>query len=363
MTTTPEGALPVTLPAQQPARGRPPGPGDDFCARLWSELLADELPRYEGILDTALAPQRPYLTENEYALYGSGKRLRPAVLLLCARLAQESGPLPEKALRGAVSLEMLHIATLVHDDVVDGSALRRGLPSVNAVRGTETAVLVGDLQFVQAVRGFADAIEHGDDMRLVRLVLDAAFEICCGELDELTVDPSWDPAVLTDRYWRTAERKTAELFGLAAESGVLLAGGHRSDARRAGFYGRRIGRAFQVMDDLFDLVQDPADSGKPLGVDLLRRRASLPLIYAMAELGPGHRVSRVMRGEDLGDQDGPDGIRRVTAEIRASSGFARAYADARAQALDAIEHLRPFPAGRYRHALEDLALHVVDRVP
>ncbi|MFG2978500.1 polyprenyl synthetase family protein [Streptomyces sp. NPDC048331] len=339
----------------------PHAPAPDVCDRIWSGLLADDRPRYEEILEAALAPQRPYLTETEYGLYRRGKRLRPAVLLLAARMVHGDGPLPHKVLQGAVSLEMLHVATLIHDDVVDASALRRGMPSVNATRGAETAVLVGDLQFVAAIRGFADSIDRDSDMALVKLVLDTAFEICCGELDELVVDPCWDPAVLADRYWRTAERKTASLFGLAAESGVALAGGRTSDARRAGFYGRRLGRAFQVMDDLFDLAQDPAVSGKPYGADLLRSRASLPLIHAMAELGAEHTVSRVLRGERVGAELGEDELDRAAAEVRASGGYARAYADAREQALDAIEYLRPFPANRYRHALEELALQVVDR--
>ncbi|MFD0268012.1 polyprenyl synthetase family protein [Streptomyces sp. NPDC127106] len=339
----------------------PHAPAPDVLDRIWSDLLAGDRPRYERILETALAPQQPYLTETEYGMYRRGKRLRPAVMLLAARMVHGEGPLPAKALQGAVSLEMLHVATLVHDDVVDGSALRRGAPSVNAVRGTETAVLVGDLQFVAAIRGFVGSIDRDSDMALVKLVLDTAFEICCGELDELTVDPCWDPQVLADRYWRTAERKTASLFGLAAESGVALADGRTSEARRAGFYGRRLGRAFQVMDDLFDLAQDPAVSGKPYGIDLLRSRASLPLIYAMGELGADHTVSRVLRGEQDGSELGAAELDRAAAEVRASSGYARAYADAREQALDAIEYLRPFPADRYRRALEELALQVVDR--
>ncbi|MFI9202910.1 polyprenyl synthetase family protein [Streptomyces sp. NPDC053048] len=334
-------------------------PPEDVTTGIWAELLADDQPPFDEFLAEALAPQEDYLSDTERALYRHGKRLRPAVLLLAARMVHGGAPLPRKAVQGAVSLEMLHVATLIHDDIVDGSALRRGLPSVNAARGTETAVLVGDLQFVQAIRGFVRAIDRDRDMALVELVLDTAFQIGCGELDELRTDMSLDTAQLVQHYRRTADRKTAVLFGLAAEAGVTLAGGRSSDARRAGFYGRRIGRALQIMDDLFDLAQDEADSGKPRGMDLLRRRASLPLVYAMEELGPDHRVSRVLRGEPVD----ATGLERCVAEVRASTAFSRAYADARAQALEAIELLRPFPASRYRYALEDLALYIVDRTP
>ncbi|GLF93257.1 polyprenyl synthetase family protein [Streptomyces yaizuensis] len=334
-------------------------PAEDATARIWAGPLAGDRPPFASVLDEALAPQQDYLSDTERALYQQGKRIRPAVLLLAARMVLGSAPLPGKVLQGAVSLEMLHVATLIHDDVIDGSALRRGLPSVNAARGMETAVLVGDLQFVQAIRGFVRTVDRDRDMALIELVLDTAFQIGCGELDELRTDLNQEPARLIEHYWRTADRKTAVLFGLAAEAGVTLAGGRTGDARRAGFAGRRLGRALQVMDDLFDLAQDEADSGKPRGMDLLRRRASLPLVYAMEELGPDHRVTRVMRGEPLAAGE----LERCVAQVRATTGFARAYADARTQALEAIELLRPFPASAYRYALEDLALHVVDRRP
>ncbi|MCC8340715.1 polyprenyl synthetase family protein [Streptomyces sp. R1] len=332
---------------------------EDAACTVWAELPAEDLVRYEAIQEEALEAQREYLSEAEYTIYRRGKRLRPAILLLAARMVHGPAPLPAKVVQGAVSLEMLHVATLIHDDVVDDSMLRRGMPSVNAARGPGTAVIVGDLQFVQAVRGFVDAIDRDSDMALVKLVLDSAFDTCRGELDELRTDLSQEPAVLVQRYWETADRKTAVLFGLAAESGVVLADGHSSDARRAGFFGRGLGRAFQVMDDLFDLSRAEDASGKPCGVDLLRGCASLPLIYAMAELGPAHRVTRTMRG----DPADPAALARVLAQVRATGAFARAYADARERALDALKFLRPFPDNRYRRALHDLTLHVVDRSP
>jgi len=330
----------------------------DLVDRIREELIPDDLARFYDTLMEALEPQRPYLTEIEYDLYRRGKKLRPVMLLLAARMIHGPGsPLPLKAVQGAVSLEMLHVATLIHDDIVDDALVRRGLRSVNAARGTGTAIIVGDLQFVQAIRGFVEAIDAQKDLGLVKLVLDTAFRICCGELDELQTDPAAAPAVLRERYMETIERKTAVLFGLACESGVTLTEGRGSAARRAGFYGRRVGRAFQIMDDLLDFVEEDGWSGKEQGMDLSRRRVSLPLIYAMDELGPGHSVSRIMRGAPFT----PDELREGVAAVRASAAFGRAYADARGQALDALEYLRPFPRNRYRRALEEIALHVVDR--
>ncbi len=325
---------------------------------IWERLLPDDRARFRTVLAEALEPQREYLTDTEYHLYERGKKLRPMMLLLSARMSQNSAaPVPDKVIQGAVSLEMLHVATLIHDDIVDEAQVRRGLESVNANRGSSTALIVGDLQFVAAIRGFVGAIDTQEDMGLVKLVLDTAFRICCGELDELRRPTDWDTGALHARYMKTIERKTAVMFGMACESGVSLGGGRSSDARRAGFYGRRVGRAFQMMDDLFDFVHDDDTAGKAKGVDLSLRRLSLPIVYAMDELGPDHLVSRIMRGAEFDADDLSSGV----AAVRASRGFARAYADARAQALDALQYLALFPPGKYRSALEDIALYVVDR--
>jgi heptaprenyl diphosphate synthase len=332
--------------------------GGDPLDRIRDTLMAEDLERFYALLKLTLEPQRAYLTRTEYDLYAHGKKLRPLMLLLSARMMHGiAEPLSHKPIQGAVSLEMLHVATLIHDDIVDGALTRRGLQSVNAARGTGTSVIVGDLQFVQAIRGFVEAIDTQSDMALVKLVLDTAFKICCGELDELQTDPSWAPDVLRRRYLETIDRKTSVLFGLACEAGVSLVASHTSDARRAGFYGRRVGKAFQIMDDLFDFTQSAETSGKAVGMDLSARRLSLPLIYAMEELGGDHVVSRMMRGEPASARD----LRRGVAAVKATHGFARAYAEAREAALEAVEFLRPFPRNRYRGALEEIALHVVDR--
>jgi heptaprenyl diphosphate synthase len=335
-----------------------PSPQANPITRIVEQLLPRDIVRFDKLLENALEPQREYLTVNEYGTYKRGKKIRPLMLMLAARLLMGDGNLPEKVIKGAVSLEMLHVATLIHDDIIDDALMRRGLTSVNASRGTKTAILVGDLQFVQAIRGFADAVDTEKDMNLVRIVLDTAFRICCGELDELKKDPPWDLEVFRQRYYRTIERKTAVLFGLACEAGASLAGGRNSDARRIGFYGRRVGRAFQIMDDLLDFVQKDEKAGKKMGQDLAQHRWSLPLIYAVDELGPEHMVSRIMREKETpGELELAEGI----AAVKQTAGFQKAYAEAREQAIDSLEYLTPFPPGQYRDVLEELALYVVDR--
>jgi len=321
-------------------------------------LLSEDFERYEMLLQAALAPQAEYLTETEFALYKSGKQIRPVMMLLSARMLNgPNKPLPEKVIKGAISLEMLHIATLIHDDIVDDALVRRGMKSVNAARGSKTAIIVGDLQFVQAIRSFVDAIDTDRDMNLVKLVLDTAYDICRGELDEIQTQRSWSLMKLREQYFLTIERKTAVLFGLSCEAGVSLAGGHTGDARRAGFYGRRVGRAFQIMDDLFDFVHSDMQAGKVRGMDLSRRCFSLPIIYAMSELGESHKVTRIMRGETYSNKE----LSRCIDEITQTLSFDKTHAEARTEILDALEYLGCFPKNRYRDALEELAMYVVDR--
>lgn len=314
--------------------------------------------RFQNRLDEALEPQRKYLSETELEIYRRGKKIRPAMLLLAARMMHgEAQPLPDKVIMAATSLEMLHVATMIHDDIIDNALVRRGLGSVNARRGTNAAILLGDMQFVQAIRTFVDAIEFKTEMELVKLVLDTSFRICSGELDELETNPDLDTVALRERYFEVIERKTAIMFGLACETGVSLVQGRTSDARRVGFYGRRVGRAFQIVDDLMDLLQDESVSGKQRGMDLARRCLSLPIIYAMEALGPDHAVTRNIRE---GVRTAAELEQSIEAVIR-TDGIARAYADARFQAIDALGYLEPFPDNRFRQALKDIALYTVDR--
>lgn len=320
--------------------------------------MAGDMAGFETQLVNALQPQQGYLTEAEMALYRGGKKLRPLTLLLSARLFQRDGALPHKVLRASAALEMLHVASLIHDDIIDHAALRRGQGSVNAARGTEMAILIGDMQFLQAVRCFVDAIEDDNDMQLVKWVLDSAFDICRGEIDEMTTQPYWHPDALHGRYLTTIDRKTAVLFGLACESGAALMRARTADLRRLGAFGRHMGRAFQMMDDILDLAQADAESGKCKGLDLHQRRLTLPIIHAMKLFGDLHPMVRYLRSTEPVP---PTQIDAWVDAIRRSDAFALAYAEARATALQAVAHLALLPAGPHRQALLDITMFVVNR--
>lgn len=321
------------------------------------ELLSGDFRAYEKELDSALEPQADYLGEEEQQLFRRGKRIRPMLLLLSARMVYGADPLPAKVIKAAVSLEMLHVATLIHDDIIDNAMTRRNLESVNARHGTNAAILLGDMQFVQAIRTFVDAIETDTEMDLVKMVLDTAFRICAGELDEIRTEVKGGVESQREHYMDVIERKTAIMFGLACETGVALVQGRTSESRRAGFYGRRVGRAFQIFDDLMDFLQSPDSSGKGRGLDLSSRTLTLPLIYAMDEFGSSHRVTRIMQGAEVSASELAAGVEDV---VR-SGALPRAYADARAQALDAERFLRGFDESPYQDALRKIAQITVDR--
>ena len=321
-------------------------------------LLADDMPLFHAEIEQALQAQSPYLTDVEHQMFKGGKKIRPIVTLLASRMIAGNGELPEKVYKGAASLEMLHVATLIHDDIVDEALVRRGMPSVSASRGVKTALLVGDLQFVQALRGFAQSVETEKDMALVRLVLDTAFDICRGELDELDRSLPTDMDASRTRYYQTIDRKTAVLFRLAAHAGVELAGGRLRDARRAGFFGRSLGRAFQIMDDVLDLVEYQSTAGKVSGIDLQQGRLALPLVYGLDLLGAEHPIAKSLRAEvSLSGVALEDAID----DLRDCGAIDAAYAEARREAQQAAFFLKGFADSPYRNALHDITSYVVNR--
>lgn len=358
-------------------------------------LLRSDLDRFDDVLNRVLDDQDDYLTEADKELYREGKKLRPLLLLCCARLgllfdlirkrvhqedidaegedfdaqaldldleseieAVSGRDLPRRAIHGAVSLEMLHVATLIHDDIIDAAPVRRGYPSLNASRGGNQALLLGNMQFVQAVRLFADTVEVEEDMALVRQVLDTGYQICAGELDELSApDQDLSTPQMEAQYFRTANRKTATLFGLACESGVQLTRGSAKLTYTMGRYGRKLGEAFQVMDDLFDVLRTEERAGKRPGTDLREQRFSLPVIYALDTCNPEHPLYRVM----YDGTNSPAVIEEALQFVRRPDVIERTYNEARRRALHAVRYVDHIPPNPYQQVLRDLAFYTVDR--
>ena len=233
--------------------------------------VATELDQFNEAFRQTLYSNNPLLEQVvEHLLKSSGKQLRPLLVMLSARMV---GKVNEKVTNVALALEMLHTASLVHDDVVDESDRRRGLPSVNALLSNQVAVLAGDFILSKAL----ECASQTDDVRVVRYISQLGQSLADGELLQLD---NQDSEVMSEAvYFDIIGRKTASLFSLCARLGALAAGGSETEAERMAQFGKLIGICFQLKDDVFDY--GTAEVGKPLGNDMKEGKLTLPAIYAV----------------------------------------------------------------------------------
>lgn len=322
-------------------------------------LVAAELEALDARLEDVLDGQREYLSDAELAFYRRGKRLRPLLLVLSAHVAARPpvDVLPDKVVAAATSLELSHVGSLIHDDIVDRAPTRRGLPTVAASRGYELALILGDLQWVQATRTMSAHMASREDIVLMRDFLASGEEMCRGQLDEMLAAGHDDRSELVRRYFRTVDRKTGRLVAFACEGGARLVGGLPSVVGGLRRFGGWLGRAFQVMDDVLDVVRPESAAGKAAFTDLRQGRLSLPLLYTLDELPDDHPLHGIVDGRPLPDELVDDGVRLV----RHGDGWIRALGDARAIVALARAELALLPGGPHRDALDALAAHVVDQ--
>lgn len=283
-----------------------------------------------------------------YLVGGGGKRLRPALLLLAAGAA---GCRSEARIELASVVEFIHTATLLHDDVVDASDLRRGRSTANAQFGNAAAVLVGDFLYSRAFQMMVGC----DSMRVMQVLAEATNTIAEGEVLQLM--NCHDPGVGEGAYLEVIRRKTAKLFEASARLGAVLA--EAPPAVEAGLaeYGMRVGTAFQLIDDVLDYSGDAASIGKSLGDDLAEGKPTLPLIRAMAR---GDRdQARVVR--EAIERGGREDFERVLAAVRATGALDYAGEVARREADAAREALATLAPSVYRESLLELASFSVTR--
>lgn len=286
-----------------------------------------------------------------YLHEGGGKRVRPAMLMLASRAV--SGEATASAVRMGVVMEMLHTATLVHDDIIDEARVRRGRPSANARWGNNKTVLIGDWLYMTAFdlslreRNFdvLDALT-----RMTRLMVE-------GEIIQLSL--IGDSRITEAQHLDIVERKTAYMFSVCSEVGGILAGANREQRRALSHYGKSVGIAFQLVDDVLDFVSTEAKLGKPVANDLREGKLTLPLIYLLEAGNPDHRamVETVMR------EGGFETVRReeVLQLVDEHGTLERARAAARHYANEAIESLDVFPHSPYRQALMSVPRFIVER--
>ena len=315
----------------------------------WLSIIAEDMRAVDAVVAVRLDSGVPLVgTVAQYIISAGGKRLRPALLLLCSGALGFQGPQRHSL---AAVVEFIHTATLLHDDVVDDSALRRGLRTANATFGNPASVLVGDFLYSRAFQMMVDA----QNMRIMGILADATNVIAEGEVLQLM---NVHNAALDEAgYLQVIRSKTAKLFEASARVGAVLAGATPEMESACADYGQALGTAFQVIDDVLDYSGEAAVMGKNVGDDLREGKATLPLIAAMqrASAADAATVRNAIETGDLGR------LEQVVHIVQSTGALEVARRSARAEAERAIAAAQTLPAGEHRACLLQLAAQLLDR--
>ena len=305
-------------------------------------LLVDQTIRRRLESDVALIN-----TIAEYIVGAGGKRLRPAVLMLTARALGYSG---ERHVGLAAVIEFIHTATLLHDDVVDESDLRRGRSTSNSLFGNAASVLVGDFLYS---RSFQMMVEAGS-ARVMHIMADATNRIAEGEVLQLL--NVHDPSVNEGRYFEVVERKTATLFEAGARIAAVVAGADPEVEEKCANYGAALGKAFQIIDDVLDYSGDSEEIGKRLGDDLREGKMTLPLIHALRCAAPVQRdfVTAAVR-------EGRGNFTAVAQIVTENGSLEYSRALAQQEASSACAAIRDLPQTIFKDSLLHLTAFAIDR--
>lgn len=293
-----------------------------------------------GLVDTVV----------KYIVRRKGKRIRPALVLLSAGTC---GAITERTYRGASLVELLHTATLIHDDVVDDASTRRGFASINAIWKNKVAVLIGD--YILS-RGLLLSLESGD-VEFLRSTSQAVRRMSEGELLQIQKTRQLNTDEVT--YFRIISDKTASLLSTCCEIGALSTTDDREMIRNMAEFGENLGIAFQIRDDILDFLGTESMIGKPVGGDLKEKKFTLPLIHALAQAPAGDR-KKVFRLVKNGIKRG--GIPEIVAFVNENGGIDYAKRKAEEYRTRALENLSHMPHSEYRNALEEFTEFVVNRM-
>jgi octaprenyl-diphosphate synthase len=314
-----------------------------------NQLIAPEMDAVNLVIRQQLHSDVALVSQiSEYIISAGGKRIRPMLVLLIANAYDYQG---QHHYDLAAIVEFIHTATLLHDDVVDESSLRRGRQTANALFGNAASVLVGDFLYSRAFQMMVNI----DSMQIMRILADATNVIAEGEVLQLL--NMHDPDVTEERYLEVIRCKTAKLFEAAAQIGAVISGAAPGQIEAVGEYGRSIGTAFQLIDDVLDYSGKAEEIGKNVGDDLREGKPTLPLIYLMKN-GSGEQQDLVRACIEQGDESKFDAILNAITNSGALA-YTKSEADkAAARAAESIAHLPETP---YKQALLDLAYLAVNR--
>jgi octaprenyl-diphosphate synthase len=283
-----------------------------------------------------------------YIVKRKGKQMRPMFVFLSAGTV---GQISESTYRGASLIELLHTATLVHDDVVDDANYRRGFFSINALWKNKIAVLVGDYLLS---RGLLLSVDHGD-FDLLKLVSQAVREMSEGELLQMEKAKKLD--ITENVYLDIIRQKTASLISSCCAVGATSAGADESSVSKMALFGEKVGMAFQIKDDLFDYGSDPV--GKPLGIDIREKKMTLPLIYSLREANSAKksRIKRIVRSNNHKNKN----VGEVIDFVKDSGGIEYADKVMGEYVKEALEILEEFPSSAYRDSLKQMVEFTISR--
>ena len=325
--------------------------GQTFTAREILDLVRDDLERVEREISLeTVASVDAVTTISRYLQAGGGKRLRPILVLLASRLA---GEVTDSSIRMAAVVEMIHTATLVHDDVIDIAKTRRGRPSPNTIWGNHTCVLAGDWLYMQA---FQIALRERN-FRVLDLLIALTQMMVEGELLQLELIGKIN--ISEADYMELVDRKTASLFSACARLGAMMGGADEAAETRMGEFAWSLGIAFQLVDDVLDFTSHEKVLGKPVGSDLREGKVTLPLIYALEHATAEERelVDAVLKD---GNYDRAP-FDKILGLIERHRGFDRVHDRAQAFTDKARAIVTEFPDSPYQRALTALTDLVTDR--
>jgi len=287
---------------------------------------------------------------GQYICKSGGKRVRPAILLLSSQMCGYDGPVGPRL--GAV-IEMIHSATLVHDDIIDNASVRRGHASVNAQWGNEITVLMGDWLYMTS---FRLALEERK-FQVLDVLIEATRKMIEGELIQLSLNGNLD--ITEEQHQDISKRKTAFLFSACSQLGGILGSEGDENVEKLRLYGLNVGMAFQLVDDVLDFTSDESTLGKPVGSDLKEGKLTLPLIYLMRDGKPDHRkLVHNALSENTLDSQQCDAIIQLVREYRTAD---RVLDKASAFAEDAKTCLENFPDSTAKDALMSIPDYIVER--
>ena len=324
--------------------------GVDFGDAAFATNVRDGVARIEQLMETELRGSDDLMTEAVLHLFeAGGKRFRPLFTVLSARL----GPRPdadEVTIAGAV-IELVHLATLYHDDVMDEAQLRRGAPSANVRWGNNVAILAGDYLFATASRLVS---RLGPDA--VRIIAETFAQLVTGQMRESQGAANAPDPI--QHYLKVVQEKTACLIGAAGQFGAMFSGADEDQIQRLSRLGGIVGTAFQISDDIIDIDSDPDESGKLPGTDLREGVHTLPVLYALRDSGPdADRLRELL----VGPIDDDAALAEALALLRASAGMAKAKDTVARYAAQAREELAALPDGVGRQALANLVDYTIHR--